>query len=182
MKTKHSSVTRGHGGAGALIRFGVAPCELGALLIAKTPIGVCSIALGNDENSLETELRAEFYAAQIIRDDALLSGELQLVKRMLAGEMAIPDWPLDVRATAFQARVWRELRAIPRGQTRTYAQIADTLEMPTAARAVARACATNPLALIVPCHRVVRGDGGLAGYRWGVERKKRLLQLEKERA
>lgn len=174
--------TYSHGGKGAHIWFGVAPCELGFLLVATTETGVCAVALGDDESALETELRAEFYAAQIERDDARLSEPLQIVNRILAGEIAPHDLTLDVRATAWQARVWRELRAIPRGETRSYAQVAQALETPTASRAVARACATNPVALVVPCHRVVRGDGNLAGYRWGVERKKRLLELEKERA
>ena len=169
-------------GAGAQIWFGLAPGELDWILVATTEIGVCAIALGDDENALETELRAAFPAAQIARDDARLAAQLQLVNQITRGEDEAFDWPLDVRATAFQARVWRELRAIPVGQTRTYAQIAHALEMPTAARAVARACATNPIAVVVPCHRVVRGDGGLAGYRWGIERKKSLLEREKERA
>ena len=171
--------TYGRGGAHARIRFGIAPCALGLILVATTEIGVCSIALGDEESALEAELRAEFFVAIIERDDAFLAAQLQLVNQLLAGETVSFDLPLDVRATAFQARVWRELRAIPRGQTRTYAQVAQSLEMPTAARAVARACATNPVALVVPCHRVVRGDGNLAGYRWGIERKKRLLNAEK---
>ena len=174
--------TYARGGKGARIWFGVATCELGALLAATSEMGICAVALGDDENALETELRAEFFAAEIIRDDARLREQLEIIKQILAGEIASPDLPLDVRATAFQARVWRELRAIPAGETRTYAQIAEILEMPTAARAVARACATNPVALVVPCHRVVRGDGNLAGYRWGIERKKRLLDAEKARA
>ena len=171
--------TYSHGGRGARIWFGVAPCELGLVLVATTEIGVCSVALGDDESSLEAELRAEFFAAQITRDDARLSAQLHIINQILSGEIVSPDLPLDVRATAFQARVWRELRAIPRGQTRSYAQVAQALEMPTASRAVARACATNPVALVVPCHRVVRGDGNLAGYRWDIERKKRLLEAEK---
>lgn len=182
MQIEIIAATYGRGGAGAQICFGLAPCELGLMLVAATQIGVCSIALGDDESALEADLRAEFCAAHITRDDARLAEPLQIVNEILAGETAPFDWPLDVRATVFQARVWRELRAIPSRQTRTYAQIAAALEMPTASRAVARACATNPIALVVPCHRVVRGDGNLAGYRWGIERKKRLLELEKTRA
>ena len=173
------NTTYGRGGENARIWFGVAPCELDYVLVATTEIGVCSVALGADEKSLENELRAEFFAATIERDDARLQAQLQTAIQLARGETSCQTWPLDVRATAFQARVWRELRAIPRGQTRTYSQIANALEMPTAARAVARACATNSLALIIPCHRVVRGDGNLAGYRWGVERKARLLENEK---
>ena len=174
--------TYGHGGENARIWFGFVPCELGRVLVAATATGVCSIALGDDERALETDLRADFSAATIERDDARLGEHLQLVIELCNGEAPHRALPLDVRATAFQARVWRELRAIPVGQTRSYAQIADALEMPTASRAVARACATNPVALAVPCHRVVRGDGNLAGYRWGIERKKRLLELERESA
>lgn len=182
MQFKLTPATYSHGGRGAHIWFGVAPCELGFLLAATTQVGVCSVALRDDEKALETELRAEFFAATIERDDARLFLQLETIKRILTGEIVSHDLPLDVRATAFQARVWRELRAIPSGQTRSYAQVAAALEMPTASRAVARACATNPVALVVPCHRVVRGDGNLAGYRWGIERKKSLLERERERA
>ena len=174
--------TYGRGGKNAFIWFGVAPCQFGLILVATTANGVCSVALGEDEHSLETELRAEFFAAAIERDDARLSEYLQTIIQLCEGQQLHHSLPLDVRATAFQARVWRELREIPRGQTRSYAQIAVNLEMPSASRAVARACATNPIALVVPCHRVVRGDGGLAGYRWGIERKKWLLEMEKTRA
>ena len=172
------NTTYRRGGENARLCFGIAPCELGYILVATTEIGVCSLALGDDENALENELRAEFFAAHIERDDAQLRAQLQSVIELLNGQTPLDALPLDVRATDFQARVWRELRAIPRGQTRSYSQIANALEMPTAARAVARACATNPLALITPCHRVVRGDGGLSGYRWGIERKARLLEIE----
>ena len=174
--------TYGRGGKDARIWFGVAPCEMDYVLVAATATGVCSVALGDDEKSLETELRAEFFAATIARDDARLHPYLQAVIQLLNGQTPHNSLPLDVRATAFQWRVWRELRAIPAGQTRSYAQVAQSLEMPSASRAVARACATNPVALVVPCHRVVRGDGNLAGYRWGIERKARLLELEKAAA
>ena len=130
--------TYGRGGAGAQIWFGVVPCELGQILVATTPIGVCAVALGADENALETELRAEFFAASFARDNARLKAQLRVVNQILEGATAAPDLPLDVRATAWQARVWRELREIPGGQTRTYAQIAAALQMPKASRAVAR--------------------------------------------
>ena len=182
MQLEPTPATYGRGGAGTQIWFGIAPCALGRVLVATTEKGVCSIALGDDENALETELRAEFFAAEIERDDACLSAHLQTAVALASGEIAPRALPLDLCATAWQARAWRELRAIPLGQTRTYAQIADALDQPTASRAVARACATNPVALAVPCHRVVRGDGGLAGYRWGVERKKLLLEREVRRA
>ena len=170
--------TYGRGGKNARIWFGIAPCELDLVLVATTETGVCSVALGDDESALETELRAEFFAAQIERDEVRLRDYLQAIIELCDGEQPHQALPLDVRATAFQSRVWRELRAIPAGQTRTYAQVAQSLEMPTASRAVARACATNPVALVVPCHRVVRSDGNLAGYRWGIERKKCLLEAE----
>lgn len=171
--------TYGRGGKDARIWFGIAPCEFGLALVATTATGVCSVALGDNESALEAALRAEFFAATIERDDARLHEYLQAVILICKGQQPHQALPIDVRATAFQWRVWRELRAIPIGQTRTYAQVATSLEMPTAARAVARACATNPIALVVPCHRVVRGDGNLAGYRWGIERKARLLEAEK---
>ena len=171
--------TYARGGKNARLWFGIAPCELGYILVATTEIGVCSLALGDEPGALENELRAEFFAATIERDDARLQAHLQTVIPLLSGQMPHNALPLDVRATAFQWRVWRELCAIPAGETRSYLQVAQALEMPTAARAVARACATNPVALVVPCHRVVRGDGSLSGYRWGIERKARLLEAEK---
>ena len=173
--------TYGRGGKGAQIRFCVAPCALGFLLVAATQTGVCSVALGDGKSELESGLRTEFFAATIERDDAQLRAYLALILASLQGREPHLDLPLDVRATAFQWRVWRELRAIGRGETRSYSQIAAALEQPTATRAVARACATNPVALVVPCHRVVRENGALAGYRWGLERKKQLLDGEKNR-
>ncbi len=166
------------GGAGAQIRFGIAPCDLGFLLVAATPLGLCSVSLGDAPDELESALRSEFLHAEIERDDKHLQAHLQTLLRHLEGQQPHLDLPLDVQATAFQRRVWQELRAIGYGQTRTYAQIAQMLGQPTAARAVARACATNPVALAVPCHRVVREGGALAGYRWGIARKKALLKKE----
>ncbi len=168
------------GGAGAYITYGIAPCALGFLLVAATPKGVCSVALGDAPESLEAALRAEFPGAEIHRDEAELEEHLQTLLRSLEGHTPHLDLPLDVQATAFQRRVWQELRAIGYGQTRTYSQVAHSLGQPTAVRAVARACATNPVALVVPCHRVVREGGALAGYRWGLERKKALLKRERD--
>ena len=168
------------GGAGAKISFGIAPCPLGFLLVAATPQGICSITLGDSPSELESALRAEFLRAEIKRDDENLQAHLQTLLRHLEGKQAPLDLPLDVQATAFQRRVWQELRAIGYAQTRTYSQVAKSLEQPSAVRAVARACATNPVALVVPCHRVVRQGGALAGYRWGIERKKAILQQESE--
>ena len=168
------------GGAGARIVFATAASPLGRLLVAATGRGVCAVSLGDSDTFLESELRADFSsAAEISRDDGALAGQLAAVLDHLAGRLPHLDLPLDVRATAFQWKVWRTLGAIPPGETRTYGAIAASLGQPTAARAVGRACATNPVALVVPCHRAVGGDGKLTGYRWGVERKRQLLALEK---
>ncbi len=168
------------GGAGARIAFSTQPCPLGYLLVAATSHGVCSVALGDDPATLEAALREEFPAAAVHRDDVELGTHMQALLHFLEGHEPHLDLPLDVQATAFQRRVWQELRAIGYGQTRTYAQVAQAIGQPTAVRAVARACATNPVALVVPCHRVVRDGGALAGYRWGIERKKQLLKRESE--
>ena len=173
--------TYARGGAGARIGFDVAACELGFILVAATAKGVCAVSLGEAPAALEAALRAEFPGADVERDEAQLSDFVREITASLAGHAPQLELPLDVRATAFQWRVWQQLRAIPSGQTRSYAQIAQALQQPNASRAVARACATNPLALVVPCHRVVRGDGALAGYRWGVARKRALLKSEAER-
>src|SRR5262249_43044181 len=129
---------------------------------------------------LETALKKEYPAAEIARDDERLADWAGELLKHLQGQQPHLDLPLDVQATAFQWRVWQELQAIPYGSTRSYGAIAAALGQPTAARAVARACATNPVAVVIPCHRVVREDGGLGGYRWGVERKQKLLEQEKE--
>lgn len=167
----------GKGGARANIRYTVTDCVLGRLLLAGTDRGVCAVYLGDNEATLEQELAREFHAAERQRDDNGLSAWARGVRDQLSGGPDA-DLPLDVRATAFQWRVWQELRKIPRGQTRTYKQIAEQLGKPTASRAVARACATNPVSVIVPCHRVIRGDGGLGGYRWGLDRKTTILRKE----
>ncbi len=170
------------GGRSVTIRYTLVDCPLGRLLLAGTDRGVSAVYLGDTDGHLEGELNREFPAAELVRDDEALTDWASLVRRHLQGGLPHLDLPLDVRATAFQWRVWQHLQAIPRGQTRTYREVAEALGQPTAARAVARACATNPVSIIVPCHRVVRGDGGLGGYRWGLERKKKLLENEKEAA
>ncbi len=182
------------GGAGALIRYVVTGSALGGLLVAGTPNGVCAVKLGDDLEALTAELEHEFPAAEIRRvelgaepdDRGPESGELPdwagAVLEYLAGGRADIDLPLDVLATVFQWRVWRRLQAIPAGETRTYQQLAEELEQPAASRAVGRACATNPVAPVVPCHRAVRKDGGLAGYRWGLHRKEALLELDRQRS
>jgi AraC family transcriptional regulator of adaptative response/methylated-DNA-[protein]-cysteine methyltransferase len=167
------------GGKHTTIRYTLAGCPLGRLLLAGTDRGVCAVYLGDADTVLESELKREFPAATLARDDETLSGWSGRIREHLQGGLPHLDLPLDVQATAFQWRVWQQLRSIPRGQTRTYRQIAEALGQPTAARAVARACASNPVSLVIPCHRVVRGDGGLGGYRWGIERKQSLLEKEK---
>jgi AraC family transcriptional regulator, regulatory protein of adaptative response / methylated-DNA-[protein]-cysteine methyltransferase len=168
-----------HAGLGMNISFTIFESDLGKVLIAATEKGVCSLRIGDDGSMLADELRNEFRAANIRRDDASLQAYANSVLAYFSGASDCPDLPLDVKATAFQARVWQALRAIPRGETRTYSEVADELGVPSAVRAVARACATNPVALTVPCHRVVRKGGELSGYRWGVERKRELLKRER---
>jgi AraC family transcriptional regulator of adaptative response/methylated-DNA-[protein]-cysteine methyltransferase len=161
------------------IRYTLAECPLGRLLLAGTDRGVCAVYLGDADAPLEAELAREFPAARRDRDDAGLADWAEAVRRHLAGQLSPLDLPLDVRATAFQWLVWQHLRTIPAGTTQTYGQVAAALGQPSAARAVARACATNPVSVIIPCHRVVREDGGLGGYRWGLDRKRTLLEQEK---
>jgi len=166
------------GGLNADIHFALGQCSLGAILVARSARGVCAILLGDDPDALLRDLQDQFPRARLLGGDAAFE---QLVARVV-GLVEAPgvglDLPLDVRGTAFQERVWQALRHIPAGQTASYAQIAQQIGMPRAVRAVAQACASNPLAIAIPCHRVVRSDGGLSGYRWGVERKRELLKRE----
>jgi AraC family transcriptional regulator of adaptative response/methylated-DNA-[protein]-cysteine methyltransferase len=166
------------GGRGATIHYTIVDCPLGRLLVAATETGICAVSLGNTDAELEAALRAEYPAAVIVRDEAGLAEWVGAILAYLEGQRPHLELPLDVQATAFQRRVWQELQRIPYGRPRTYGEIARRLEQPSAARAVARACATNPVALVVPCHRVVGEDGDLGGYRWGIERKRRLLAQE----
>ena len=170
------------GGKGVDINYTVVGSPLGRLLVAATGRGVCSVQFGDREEELEAALADEYPAASLSRDGARLGDFVSALLRHLDGREASLDLPLDVRATAFQTRVWEELRRIPYGETRSYAEVAGKLGQPKAVRAVARACATNPVALVTPCHRVVRGDGSLSGYRWGVGRKRALLAREREGA
>lgn len=169
------------GGAGAHIGFSIADSPLGRLLVAATARGVCSVMLGDDDAWLESELHRDYPAAEILRDDGALRARLSAVLAALDGRVPRIDLPLDVRATAFQWQVWERLCAIPAGETRTYGDIAADIGRPAAARAVGRACATNPVSLIVPCHRAMGADGSLTGYRWGTARKRTLLETEKRR-
>lgn len=169
------------GGPSLRIRYTTAASPLGRLLVGATDRGVCAIALGEGDSTLLARLKEEFPQSTIVRDSATLAGWVQDVLTHLRGRTPTLDLPLDVRATAFQRQVWNALRAIPRGETRSYAQIAAAIGKPRAARAVARACATNPVALAIPCHRVVPGAGGVGGYRWGAGRKQRILKEERPR-
>lgn len=166
------------GGAGMAIRFAVGQCSLGAILVAQSQRGICAILLGDDPDVLVRDLQDQFPKAEFIGCD----GDFELLIARIVGFIEAPSvglhLPLDVQGTAFQERVWRALREIPPGTTVSYAEIAARIGSPKAVRAVAQACATNHIAVAIPCHRVVRRDGGLAGYRWGVDRKRELLRRE----
>ncbi len=170
------------GGQGMHITYTLVDCSLGRLLVAATERGVCAVSLGNSDTELEKALLGEYPAAEIARDGASLESWVSALLDYLAGgedqQKRRLDLPIDVQATAFQWRVWQELRTIPYGETRSYSTIAEGLGDVKKTRAVANACASNPVALIVPCHRVVRGNGDLGGYRWGIERKQHLLAQE----
>jgi AraC family transcriptional regulator, regulatory protein of adaptative response / methylated-DNA-[protein]-cysteine methyltransferase len=170
--------TRRRGGEGELVRYAIVPTPIGQALIAATGRGICLTALGEDRASLEAELRRRFPAAVLEPADAALADWAAQIVAFITRPTAQPDLPLDISGTAFQAQVWRALQKIPPGQTTTYREIAAALGRPQAVRAVAQACASNRLALLVPCHRVIRSDGDLAGYRWGVEKKRALLARE----
>ncbi len=168
------------GGRGAKIVYGFARCSLGQLMVASTERGICSVKLGDRRGELTAALREEFAEAKVRRDDGGLEDLLKTVVELVQGERTTVDLPLDIRATAFQWRVWQLLREIPLGETRTYGGLAQSLGVPTAARAVGRACGSNPVAVVIPCHRVVREDGDVGGYRWGSDRKKTLLDRESQ--
>jgi AraC family transcriptional regulator of adaptative response/methylated-DNA-[protein]-cysteine methyltransferase len=166
------------GGSGTDIRFALGECSLGSILVAQSDRGICAILLGDDPDKLLHDLQDSFPRANLIGGDA----DFEQLVAQVVGFIEVPalglDLPLDVRGTAFQQRVWQALRGIPAGQTASYTDIAKRIGAPRAVRAVAQACATNRLAVAIPCHRVIRSDGALAGYRWGVERKRTLLQNE----
>jgi|SRR5579864_1137244 len=167
------------GGAGITVRYTTVPTHLGRLLVGETDRGVCAVSLGDSDEGQVAALRAEYPAARLFRNDRALAPAMRAILGYLAGTRSRIDLPLDIRATAFQGRVWDALRAIPYGATRSYREVARAIGRPSAARAVARACASNPVSLIIPCHRVIRNDGDLGGYRWGPERKRILLARER---
>lgn len=170
------------GGAGERIEFGCAPCSLGTVLVAATARGVCAVLLGDAPEELEGDLRQRFPRAELLAGSRAFRRQLEVVVRGIREPERAVDLPLDLRGTAFQVRVWQALRAIPAGTTIGYRELGAQLGMANGARAIARACAQNPVAVVVPCHRVVRSDGALAGYRWGLARKRALLEHEAERA
>jgi AraC family transcriptional regulator of adaptative response/methylated-DNA-[protein]-cysteine methyltransferase len=170
------------GGAGSEVGFVTMRCTLGWLLVAATQKGICAVKLGDTANALEHELRREFPRARVERDALVRPEWVQSVVDGLEGGPGDVTLPLDVRGTAFQWRVWRALQRIQPGETRSYSEVARAIGQPAAVRAVARACATNPACLVIPCHRVIAKDGSLGGYRWGVRRKARLLKGETKRS
>ena len=169
------------GGAGMRIRYAVVDSCLGRLLVAATPRGVCSVAMGSSDCELERVVTDEYPAASVVRDDGALARWTGAIVAHLAGRRPRLDLPIDIQATAFQWQVWKALAEIPRGETRTYSEIATEIGRPRAVRAVGHACATNRVAILIPCHRVVPSAGGVGNYRWGADRKKKLLDRERKR-
>lgn len=170
------------GGAGMRIEYSTIASAIGQVLVAATEYGVCAVKIGANDASLVGDLRREYPAADIHPSKTPRHEWVKAIAQHLRGDSPSLDLPIDVQATAFQWKVWRALQRIPYGETRAYADVARSIGAPKAVRAVARACATNPVCLVVPCHRVVQSNGGLGGYRWGADRKERLLTAEKRRA
>lgn len=167
------------GGAEVDIRFALGECALGAILVAESARGICAILLGDDAEALLRELQELFPQAELVGDDAAFAARVARVIGFIEQPAIGLDLPLDIRGTVFQQRVWAALRAIPSGSTCSYSELAERLGMPRASRAVASACAANKLAVAIPCHRVIRQDGSLSGYRWGLARKQALLDAER---
>jgi AraC family transcriptional regulator of adaptative response/methylated-DNA-[protein]-cysteine methyltransferase len=168
-------------GKGQKITYSTVACPLGFVLVAATKKGICAVRIGASKEVLATELEKEFKNAVINKNNVELLKWSQLLIDYISGTIPWPKLPYDVKATAFQRKIWDHLRTIPEGQTAHYGDIASAIGKPTAARAVARACAANPVALVVPCHRVLPKAGGVGGYRWGSKHKKRLLEMEKQK-
>ena len=166
------------GGSGTVIRFAIGACSLGAILVAATDKGICAILMGDDPEALARDLQDRFPAAELRGADAGFEDTVAKVVGLVEAPALGLDLPLDVRGTVVQQRVWEALRQIPSGQTVSYAELAARIGLPSGARAIAGACAANPVAVAIPCHRVVRNDGAISGYRWGVERKRALLDRE----
>lgn len=162
------------------MRYTITKSSLGSMLIAASEKGICAITFGNNTNELMRDLRNRFRGSEITRDDRFMKQHIRDVLSSLDQASTAETLPLDIQGTAFQKLVWKALRNIPHGRTATYAEIANRIGRPTAVRAVAQACAANPVAIAIPCHRVVRSDGSLSGYRWGKQRKAALLEREKE--
>ncbi len=173
--------TYSRGGKEVVIDYATTKSPLGYLLVAATDKGLCAVRLGDTISALEEDLKNEYSAADIRKSSGPLDNALQQIVAHLEGKQPKLSLPLDIRATAFQRQVWQALQAIPYGVTRSYGEVAKAIGQPRAVRAVARACATNPVALVIPCHRVIREDKSLGGYRWGIERKRKLLENEKEK-
>jgi AraC family transcriptional regulator of adaptative response/methylated-DNA-[protein]-cysteine methyltransferase len=170
------------GGGGVAITYTVVACALGRLLVAATGKGICAVKLGDGDDALEADLRREYPDAVLGRETSSMAPSIAAMVAHLEGRLPHLDLPIDVRATAFQWKVWRYLQSIPYGATKSYSEVARAIGAPSAVRAVARACATNQVCLLIPCHRVVQKDGGLGGYRWGIERKQALLAREERGA
>ncbi len=168
------------GGTGMKIIFIIVDCFLGKMLVARTEKGVCAVTFGEDEMILTEKLHQEYPKAEIQPDETNLKEEAEAILQNLTGKNREINLPIDVQASAFQMQVWNALRKIPYGETLSYKQVAENLGHPKAVRAVARACATNRVAIVIPCHRVVSSDGSLSGYRWGIERKRKLIEAEKK--
>ncbi|NCC31805.1 MAG: methylated-DNA--[protein]-cysteine S-methyltransferase [Chloroflexia bacterium] len=168
------------GAVGMSIAYGIAESSLGLVLVATTERGLCAVEFGDDEAMLLAQLRASFPHAELQTADPRAGTTLQLILELIEQPERTLDLPLDIQGTAFQERVWQVLRTVPAGSTMSYSELAERIGNPKAVRAVASACAANRLAVVIPCHRVVRSDGTLSGYRWGIERKRALLQRERK--
>jgi AraC family transcriptional regulator, regulatory protein of adaptative response / methylated-DNA-[protein]-cysteine methyltransferase len=168
------------GGDGMIVAYAVADSPLGLLLTAATERGLCAVRLGDDRTQLVAGLHDEFAKATLVEDASVLQEAVQAIVQHLAGDLPDLDLPLDIQATAFQKQVWQALRNIPYGETRSYGEVATAINAPKSARAVGNACANNPVALVVPCHRVVKSNGELGNYRWGIQRKKQLIKQERQ--
>lgn len=168
-----------NGGEELTVHYSITNCQLGWLLVAATDRGVCKVSLGDDADTLRQELRSEYRNADLNYDETALGGWVAIIVEYQEGQRTAIDVPLDIQATSFQRQVWEALRHVPYGETVSYQDIADAIGMPTGARAVANSIGKNPVAMVIPCHRVVRSDGGLSGYRWGPDRKAFLLAMER---